>query len=73
MDSIIDLEQLKKARGLRSLRSVGTAVGVTRQQVWNYENGTSEPPISVLAKLADLYGIRLEKLIRQKNLTETSS
>lgn len=70
MDSVIDLEQLKKARGLRSLNDVGKEVGLTRQQIWNYENGESEPPLSVLIKLADLYGIRVEKLIYQKNFAK---
>lgn len=73
MDNSIDLEQLKKARGLRSVSEVGAVIGVSRQQIWNYENGVSEPPLSVLIKLADLYGVRVEKLIRQKNLASSSS
>lgn len=73
MSTVIDLEQLKKARGLRSLNEVSKAIGLSRQQVWHYENGVSEPPISVLIKLADLYGIRVEKLITQKNLAKQSN
>lgn len=72
MDSVIDLEQLKKARGLRSPSDVAKALGITRQQVWNYEKGASEPPLNVLMRMADLYGIRVEKLIAQKNLAESS-
>lgn len=66
MDSVIDLEQLKKARGLRSQSGVAKELGITRQQVWNYENGESEPPLKVLVKMADLYGIRVEQLLAQK-------
>lgn len=73
MDSVIDLDRLKQARGLRSLSEVSKAIGVSRQQVWHYENGMSEPPISVLMKLANLYGVRVEKLIAQKNLVEPSN
>ena len=73
MDSAIDLEQLKKARGLRSQSEVAREVGVTRQQIWNYENGASEPPLSVLLRLANLYGVKVEKLIAQKNLASTSN
>lgn len=73
MDSVIDLEQLKKARGLRSLNDVSKAVGLSRQQIWHYENGLSEPPVSVLMKLANLYGVRVEKLLSQKSLPETSN
>jgi transcriptional regulator with XRE-family HTH domain len=72
MDSVIDLEQLKKARGLRSQSDVAKQLGITRQQVWNYEKGESEPPLKVLMKMADLYGIRVEKLLAQKNLSEQS-
>ena len=72
MSSVIDLEQLKKARGLRSQSDVAKELGVTRQQVWNYEKGESEPPLKVLMKMADLYGVRLEKLLAQKNLPEQS-
>jgi transcriptional regulator with XRE-family HTH domain len=72
MDSVIDLEQLKKARGLRSQSDVAKELGITRQQVWNYEKGESEPPLKVLMRMAEIYGVRLEKLLAQKNLSETS-
>jgi transcriptional regulator with XRE-family HTH domain len=65
-------KQLKKARGLRSQSDVAKQLGITRQQVWNYEKGESEPPLKVLMKMADLYGIRVEKLLAQKNLSEQS-
>ncbi len=73
MDCVIDLEQLKRARGLRSQIEVAEALGVSRQQVWNYEKGLSEPPISVLVRMAHLYGVRVEKLINQKNLSKVSN
>jgi transcriptional regulator with XRE-family HTH domain len=66
MESVIDLDQLKKARGIRSLNEVATELGLTRQQVWNYEKGVSEPPVSVLVKLARLYGVRVEQLLTKK-------
>jgi len=53
---------------MRSQSDVAKALGLSRQQIWNYENGTSEPPLSILIKLAELYGIRVETLIVQKNL-----
>jgi transcriptional regulator with XRE-family HTH domain len=73
MDSVIDLDKLKKARGLRSLSDVAKEVNLTRQQIWNYENGTSEPPISVLMKLAHLYGVKIQDLVVQKNLSHVSN
>lgn len=73
MDTAIDLERLKKARGLRSQSEVAKAVGVSRQQIWHYENGISEPPLSVLIKLANLYGIKLQEVVNQKNLQNSSN
>lgn len=72
MKSVLDGEQLKKARGLRTISDVAKALGLTRQQVWNYERGNSEPPVNVLIKMADLYGVRVEKLLPQKNLAVES-
>lgn len=72
MKSVLDGEQLKKARGLRAISDVATALGLSRQQVWNYESGNSEPPLNVLIRMAELYGVRVEKLLPQKNLTAES-
>lgn len=73
MDSVINLDQLKKARGLRSQSDVAKELGLTRQQIWNYETGASEPPLNVLVKMAHLYGTSVEKLLSQKNLVDASS
>ena len=43
---------------------VAEAMGVTRQAVSKWENGTAEPSTSNLLKLAKLYGITPEELIR---------
>ena len=43
---------------------VAEALGVSRQAVSKWENGTAEPSTSNLLKLARLYGISPEDLIR---------
>ena len=43
---------------------VAEALGVSRQAVSKWENGTAEPSTSNLLKLAKLYGISPEDLIR---------
>lgn len=73
MDNSLDLVRLKQARGLRSQSAVAKAIGVSRQQIWNYENGESEPPISVLIKLATLYGIKPQDMLLQKDLSVSSN
>lgn len=64
---VISPEKLEKARGNRSRSAVAKAVGVTRQQIWHYENGVSEPPLSTLSKLLFLYDVRFEDVIDEKN------
>lgn len=43
---------------------VAEALGVSRQAVSKWENGTSDPSTSNLLKLADLFGVTPEELIR---------
>ena len=43
---------------------VAEALGVSRQAVSKWENGTADPATSNLLKLAKLYGITPEELIR---------
>ena len=59
-------EVLKEHRTRCSMTQefVAEAMGVTRQAVSKWENGTAEPSTSNLLKLAKLYGITPEELIR---------
>lgn len=52
---------------------VAEAIGVSRQAVSKWENGTSEPSTSNLLALADLYGISAESLLKEikTNVSET--
>ena len=43
---------------------VAEALGISRQAVSKWENGTSDPSTSNLLKLADLFGVTPEELIR---------
>ena len=43
---------------------VAETMGVSRQAVSKWENGTVDPSTSNLLKLADLYGVEPEELIR---------
>ena len=59
-------EVLKEHRTRCSMTQefVAEAMGVTRQAVSKWENGTADPSTSNLLKLAKLYGITQEELIR---------
>ena len=63
---VICPEKLQAARGKRSRLEVAKAVNLTRQQIFYYEKGKSEPPLSVLSKLLFLYGVEFEDIIDKK-------
>ncbi len=63
-------EVLKEHRTRCSMTQefVAEAMGVSRQAVSKWENGTADPSTSNLLKLAKLYGISPEELIRAVQL-----
>ncbi len=66
---------VKKALGevLKELRAsckitqefVAESLGVSRQAVSKWENGTSDPSMSNLIALAKLYGVTVEEILKQ--------
>ncbi len=68
-DIKIDPEKLRQARGDRGLSESARAIGVTRQQLWNYENDCGEPPSSAIARLCLLYGVSIESLVNADKKT----
>lgn len=72
MDTI-NTDNLKKARGLRSMANVAKELGISKQQLWNYENGKSEPPVSVLVRISNMYGVTAQELIHQNKSVQVSN
>lgn len=68
---VINPEKLKKARGIRSRIAVAKELGISRQQIFHYENGTSEPPISMLSRMLFLYGVKFEDVIDEKKFAKS--
>ena len=54
----------REAKGLTQ-EELAEAVGVSRQAVSKWENGTSDPSTSNLCALAKLYGIPVEELLHE--------
>lgn len=73
MTDTINTDNLIKARGLRSAASVAKALDISKQQLWNYENGKSAPPVAMLIKLSNLYGVTVQDLVNQDKSTEVSN
>ena len=53
----------RKSKGL-SQEMIAAKLGVSRQAVSKWENGTSDPNTSNLIALAKLYGISAEELLK---------
>ena len=60
-------EALKTHRVSRNMTQeyVAEALGVSRQAVSKWENGTSDPSTANLMALAKLYGLSVDELLRQ--------
>lgn len=50
-----DAQKLREARGDRSQTEVAQAVGITKQMLWNYENGQGDPSSAVVLRLCVFY------------------
>lgn len=55
------LRELREDKGYTQTE-LGDLLGLTRQTISAYENGTIEPTLSTLIKLADLYNCSLDYL-----------
>ena len=58
------LYQYRRKSGL-SQEELAAKLGVSRQAVSKWENGTSDPSTSNLCALAKLYGIPVEELLHE--------
>lgn len=54
----------REIKGL-SLRDVEKATGISNASLSQLETGKHEPTFSKVVKLADLYGVRLERLAKE--------
>lgn len=57
------LKMLRMDRGLLQ-KDMSAFLGVDRTTYVKYESGASEPPIAVLVKLADYFGVTIDYLVR---------
>ncbi len=64
------LKMFRKQSGMTQ-EDVAAHLGVSRQAVAKWEKGDTQPDIESCLKLADLYGVTLDMLVRQ--LTEGAS
>lgn len=64
------LKELRKERKLNQ-RAVADALNCSQSVYSRYENGSYEPPIDVLIRLADFYGVTLDELVGRTPMTIT--
>ena len=62
--SLADVLKAQRTAHSMTQEQVAEAVGVSRQAVSKWENGTAEPSTSNLLALAKLYGVDLNELLQ---------
>jgi transcriptional regulator with XRE-family HTH domain len=66
---VFDHKKLRQARGVKRVKDVADAVGISPSMLCNYEAGTHNPSPTTLLRLCLLYGIEPKDLARDvKNL-----
>lgn len=63
-------EKIKKIRKLKGMtqQTVATVLRTSRSCIANYENGTREPDLKTVCRLAKLYGVSVEELMGGKTV-----
>ena len=61
---VLIVRALKKYIGSKEMREEKQALGVSRQTVSKWENGSADPSTTNLLALAKLYGVEAEDLLR---------
>lgn len=65
-----NIRALRKSKGY-TLKKLSDIIGVGEMTVSNYENGLREPNIDRLIKLADIFEVNIDTLIRGRILDKT--
>lgn len=63
------LAELRKENNLTQ-EQLGEKLGVTNKTISRWETGTYLPPVDILEKLSEMYGITINEMISGRKLTE---
>ncbi len=58
------IKELRKERKM-TVRELAQKMGVTHPTISNWENGICEPDLKSIAKLADIFGVTLDRLFNR--------
>ncbi len=64
------LAELRKENNMTQ-EQLGEQLGVTNKTISRWETGTYLPPVDILEKISDMYGITINEIISGRELTET--
>lgn len=69
------METLKELRTSRKLlqKDVAASIGVDRTTYVKYESGASEPPVAMLVRLADIFGVTVDQLVGHEAKHQTDN
>ena len=57
-----NLKNLRTAKGLTQ-EDVALQIGLTRQAISSYESGRTQPPLDLLTRFAEIYGVEIEDVL----------
>lgn len=63
-------EEKKKKSPIWTQEYVANILGVARSTYTAYENGTKQPPMDTMNKIADLFGVNVDYLYGRSNIRE---
>ncbi|KAB8151783.1 helix-turn-helix domain-containing protein [Kordia sp. TARA_039_SRF] len=59
----VNIKSIRKSNGLTQ-SELASRLGITRQQVANYEKGDSSIPLSSIIKMSDIFNISIDNLVK---------
>jgi transcriptional regulator with XRE-family HTH domain len=66
------IKQLRNSKDL-TLEQLADKIGLKKQQIWNYENGKSNPPIEKVNLLADFFGVQPSDILNNNDESKITS
>lgn len=66
------LQEIRKSKGIKATQAAAK-LGITRNALWNYENGKRAPSFSMLIKMAKLYGVSVADFVDESKYIETAA
>ncbi len=69
---MVKLQEIRKSKGIKATQAAAK-LGITRNALWNYENGKRTPSFHMMIKIAKLYGVSIADFVDESKDVETAA